>query len=141
MFHKQDDELQRLNQELLAAEEEESEDWDEELSEEELQEYGEDFHDYEEDFASSYEEEYDSSDYAPNASAYYGKGKPKLFDFDAYLDSEQSKKSEVIYRDDTRQYEKKKKKKGITNLALAILAVLEILAIAGIAIWWATWML
>ena len=153
MFKKPDKELMRLQQELLAAEEEDlPEEETEELDLEDLdfpeeEEAGEDYEEY---FDSDYEEEYEqepfyrnhANDYGENVKNFanhYGKGSPKRFEDDD-LDFEEADfdDTDVLYRDD---YRKAKKKKKRQNMGLVILAILELLGIAAILLWWASWML
>lgn len=144
MFHKKDDALSRLNQELLEAEEEEWLEDDDALDEEEVwleqesdQLDSEEPPEYEGDFEGSYEEEYAEESYIP--ASYYGKGQQKYFDDDGDYDDD-LEEGAVVYSDEI-QKKKKKGKKGIRNLGLTVIAILEIIAIGAIAIWWATWML
>ena len=173
MFHKDDDELMRLQRELLAAEEEEEaeeceeyenydpqeepedgdmEGYDENLTDGDLMEF-DDLEDSEipEDTEESFDEEdiedfeqYTDEGAVPQEPAYdrrslhrYRKGSPKKFDDDDFFDRE-SQDGDVLYKKD---YKKAKKKKRRLNLFLVILAICELIAIAAIAIWWATWML
>ena len=149
---KENDDLQRLQRELLAAEDEDTTELDLEALEEflgEETEYEADAQEtYEEYFDSQYEEEYtDEPFYRNHANGYgsdvknyanrYGKGSPKKFGEDVEFD-DTFDDSIAVYRDD---YRKAKKKKKRSNLGLVILAILEIIAIAAIALWWASWML
>ena len=140
MFRKHDDSLQRLNEELLAEEE-----YDEE-------EYEEEYEDYDEEFAEASEEEEGSEEtedelfYRNHANGYgsgirnyanrYGRGSPKAFD---YLGEEEELEDEAYL--DRKGYRKAGRKKNRKNLGWVIIAFLEVLAIAAIAVWWASWML
>ena len=153
MFHKHDDRLRQLNEELLAE--------DEEYYEEEYEE-AEDL--TEEDLADLLgEEEEQGPLFCRNAANgygrdirnfanQYGKGSPKEFDEDIFEDDEDLEDEEFLYRDDYRRAKKNKRKakkeakkvakaekKG--GIGLMILAIIELTAIIGILAWWASWVL
>ena len=150
MFRKKnsDEKLWQLQRELLAVEDEEYEEYDEEY-EDELGGLTE----TEEEEAGSIEEYFDGDDteeediplYRNHANDYgqqvknfanrYGRGNPKKFDDDDFFE-ECFDDEDVLYQKDYRKAVKKKKRQ---NFGLAILAVLELLAIAAIALWWMTW--
>lgn len=147
MRKKDNDELWRLQQELLAVEEEDYEEEDLDILEEFLEE--EDPEALEEFFDTDYEEEYDqepfyrnhANNYGKNVKNYanrYGKGSPKQFDDDMDFDNGEYDDSDVLYRDDYRKARKKKKK---ANFGLIVLAIAEIAAIGAILYWWASWVL
>ena len=132
MFQKKPDkELWRLQQELLAAEEEENEEYEEEYEPEDDLDLdailGEE----------DYEPEEESEPVYANFANHYGRGSQKRFDED--LDFEEDfDDSEALTREDYRKY-KKKKRRG--NFGLVVLAIQELLCIGAILIWWASWML
>ena len=153
MFRKKNDEkLWQLQQELLAVEDEEEL---EEAPEEDL----DDFSDYMEDDLSEEEmeeeetiETYMDSQYGDEEPFYrnhangygqqvknfansYGRGNPKKFDDDDFFD-ESFEDEDVLYQKD---YRKALKKKRRQNFGLAVLALLELVAIVAIALWWLTW--
>ena len=150
---KSDEELWKLQQELLAAEEEEFE--EEDLDLEDLEEYLEETPENEEEegyegcFTSDYEEEYGQEPFYRNhANGYgdqvrnyanrYGRGSPKRFDDDDFFDEDDFADEDVLYKKD---YKKAKRKKRRQNFGLVILAILEIMGIAAILLWWASWAL
>lgn len=132
MFDDPKKELQRLQDELLAAEDEE---WDD-LSD--IQDLLDDYE--EEDSVEAIMEEFGAQEQpryqnyangygrATAAPAYYEEEEPELED-DA-----------VVYREDARKKKKKdKKEKGVGGLVF--LAILETLGILAIAAWWAVMLL
>lgn len=151
MFRKKnsDEKLWQLQQELLAVEEEE---YQENFLEDEEDDLGE-LTETEEEEAGSIEEYFDG-DYADqeeepfyrnHANGYgqqvknfansYGRGNPKKFDDDDFFD-ESFEDEDVLYQKD---YRKALKKKRRQNFGLAVLALLELMAIVAIALWWLTW--
>ena len=136
MFRKKsEEELWRLQQELLAAEEEDESD---DLNLDDLEEYlEEDEEDYEDCFESDYEEEYEQEPFYRNHANGYGRGKPKKFDDDDFFDESDFADEDVLYRKD---YNKAKRKKRRKTFGLLILAALEIAAIAAILLWFMSWM-
>ena len=153
MFHKRDDRLQQLNQELLAEEEDYIEDYegeyDEELDEDDIAELlSEDADDEEELFYRNHANGYGSE--IRNYANRYGKGSPLRFDDEEYEEADTLEDEEFLYRDDYRRAkknqkkarraqkkEKRKERKG--KLGLAILALIELIAIGGIIAWWISW--
>ena len=137
MFHNRDKRLQDLNDELLAEE-----DWLEEEEAEYEEEFDEDLlteeYDFEEDAQVDFceEDELEEPPVYRNHANRYGRGSPKVFDFDEYEEEEDLEDEDFLYRDD---YKKAKKKQKRGNLGLKILAILELIAIAAIAIWWMSW--
>lgn len=135
MFRKKnDDELWRLQRELLAAEEEEyGEEYEEEDTEDpELEDLLED---YEDAFESDYEEEYEDPSYSNYANR-YRRGSLKRFEDKDFFDEEDFQEGEVVYKKD---YKKAKRKKRRQNFGLLILAILELVCIAAIIVWWIQW--
>jgi len=143
MFHKRDDRLQRLNEELLAEEEEYFDEYEDEyededdLSEEDLADLlGHEAEDMEE-FCPQ-----------PNFATHYRKGSPTRFDDDEFDEEEYLQDEEFLYRDDYKSAKKAKKKADRAErkekrkkLGLAIIALVELIAIGGILAWWLSWML
>ena len=151
MFRKQDDRLRQLNEELLAEEEdyEAYEEYEEdELDEDAIAELlGEEADEQEEaepfyrNHANGYGKE------IRNYANRYGKGSPTRFD-DEDFDEEELEDEEFLYREDFRKASKKKKKaeraqrkERRKKLGLAIIALVELIAIGGILAWWISWML
>ena len=147
MFRKKSDEaLWRLEQELIAAEEEELEEEESDL-EKYLEEEISEEEDYEDCFESEYEEEYDQEPFYRNhANGYgetvknyanrYGRGSPRRFDDDDFFDEGDFEDGDVLYRKD---YKKAKRKKRRQNFGLLVLAILELAGIAAIILWWLSW--
>jgi len=143
MFHKRDDRLQQLNEELLAEEEYEEE------------EYVEEFDDLEEaDIAGLLGEEADEEDevFFRSHSSRYSRGNPSVFDAEDFPEDDDLEDEEFLYRDDYRRAKKNQRKairaekKAKRNerkgkLGLAILALIELIAIGGILAWWISWIL
>ena len=140
MFRKKsDEELWRLEQELIAAEGEQLEEEDPEEDPEEA--------DYEDCFEEEYEEEYDQEPFYRNhANGYgetvknyanrYGRGSPRRFDDDDFFDESDFEDGDVLYRKD---YKKAKRKNRRQNFGLLVLAILELAGIAAIILWWLSW--
>ena len=138
MFHNRDNRLQHLNEELLAEEEEwleeEEVDYEAEFDEDLLTEEF-DFEENEEvDFCE--EDELEESPVYRNHANRYGRGSPKVFDFDDYEDEDVLDDEDYLYQ---RDYKKAKKKKNRGNLGYVILAFLELIVIAAVGIWWLSW--
>ena len=129
MFKKPDKELMRLQRELLAAEEE-YEEYEEEYLEEDDLDLDAILSEEE------YEPEEESGPVYANFANHYGRGSQKRFD-EALDFEEDFDDSEALTREDYRKY-KKKKRRG--NFGLVVLAILEILCIGAILVWWASWM-
>jgi len=138
MFHKRDDRLRRLNEELLAEEEDYEEEYEEEYGEEEL-----DLAQLEEilddaDLEDCFEEEEEDEPLYRNFANRYGRGSQKTFDDDFDYDDGDFEDEEVLYRSD---YKKAKRKKRRKNFGLVLLLILELIAIAAVALWWLSWIL
>ena len=115
MFRKrQDDELWKLQQELLAAEDEEYEEEDPDFEEPEYDEDDFDEGDIEDCFESDYEEEYGqelfyrnhANDYGGAVRNYanrYGRGSQKRFEDDERFEEEDFADGDVLYRKDYRK--------------------------------------
>ena len=138
MFRKKEDDLMWLQQELLAAdeddcEEEYEEEYDNESEEEDL--FGEDDETEEEEEEEEEElEEIPSNSFATG----YGKGQPKKFQDIDFFDETDFDDGEILTK---KEFKKAQNKKHRKNLGLIILAIVELLAIAAIALWWASWAL
>lgn len=158
MFHRNDDRLQRLNEELLAEEDFEEEEYEEYPDEEDELDL--------EDIGQLLEEEETAEEqvfYRNHANGYgadvrnfanrYGRGSQKQFDDEEdWEDDDDLEDEEFLYRDDFRRAKKnrrkakraekkakRKERKG--KLGLALLALLELIAIGGIIAWWISWIL
>ena len=154
MFRKKsnDDKLWQLQQELLAVDDEEYEEFDEEDYEEDLGDLTEPEEDeadtIEEYFDGDYADQEEEPFYRNHANGYgeqvrnyanrYGRGSPKRFDDDDFFDEDDFADEDVLYKKD---YKKAKRKKRRQNFGLVILAILEIMGIAAILLWWASWAL
>ena len=146
MFHKRNDRLQQLNEELLAEDEEYIEEYDEEYDEEELDEA---------DIAGLLGEEEDETDehlYSRNYANRYRSGNPLQFDEAEFNEEDDLADEEFLYRDDFRRAKKQqrkarraekkaKRKERKGKLGLAVLALIELIAIGGIIAWWISWIL
>ena len=129
MFRRSDRELLELEQELLAVEAEEyEEDYEDE-------EYDDGEPDYEDCFESDYEEEYEQESFCRNHASRYGRGSPKKFDDDDFFD-QGFDDGDVLYRKD---YKKAKRKKRRRTFGLLVLAVLELMAIGALLLWFMSW--
>ena len=146
MFHKHDDRLQRLNEELLAEDEEyygEEVDEEEDLTEDDLAELlgGEETE--EPLFCRNHANGYGKD--IRNFANQYGKGSPREFDTDDFGEEYDLEDEEFLYRDDYRQAKKHKKKEAPQQkkggILWAVIAIIELIAIGGILAWWASWVL
>ena len=146
MFHKRNDRLQQLNEELLAEDEEYIEEYEDAYDGEELDEA---------DIAGLLGEEEDETDehlYSRNYANRYRKGSALQFDESEYDEEDDLADEEFLYRDDFRRAKKQqrkarraekkaKRKERKGKLGLAILALIELIAIGGIIAWWISWIL
>ena len=123
-------ELQRLQQQLLAEDEEELDEL--------MEEYGEE--DYEDFFEEDYEEEYEQEDYLRNFTGGYGdqprgKREKSIFDEieDAFEDDEDEEPFALFAEKKRGLFGKRKvvtnSKKKVTNRGFKIMILLEIIAI------------
>ena len=136
MFHKHDDRLQRLNEELLAEDEEyyeEEYDESDELSEADLAELlGEE--EEELPFFQNHANGYGRD--IRNYANHYGKGSPTRFDDEDMQEYDDLEDEEFLYRDDYRHAKKHKKKEAPQQkkggILWAVLAIIELIAIGGI---------
>ena len=145
MFHKRDDRLQQLNDELLAEEDDYTEEYDA-FEADELEEA---------DIAELLGEEDETEEqklYSRNYANRYKRGNPLQFEDTEFEEEEDLGDEEFLYRDDFRRAkkqqrkakkaakkERRKERKG--KLGLAILALIELIAIGGIIAWWISWIL
>lgn len=129
-------ELQRLQQQLLAEDDEEMDEFLEEFQDE----------DYEAFFEDDYEEEYEHEDYLRHFSGGYGKtiGKREKSIFDEIEDAFEEEYDEeepfAIFVEEKRNIFGKRKvisgKRRGTSRGFKIMILLEIIAILCVAIWW-----
>ena len=138
MFDDPKKELRRLQEQLLAEEEDAYEEFEDEY--EEYEEEYEDVDNYEddpdlEDIDELLEEDDEEELPYRNYANRYGRGRPKEFDY--LEDDEELDEPDFLSREDYRRG-RRKKKKG--NLGWVIIAFLEVIAIAAIALWWLSWM-
>ncbi|MBR5126690.1 MAG: hypothetical protein IKU68_08140 [Oscillospiraceae bacterium] len=132
MFDDPKKELRRLQEQLLAEEEDDYEEYEEE--DEDVEDYDDDLDLDAIDELLEDDEEEEEPRYH-NFANRYGRGSPKEFDY--LEDDDEFDDDAVLYREDYRRG-KRKKKKG--NLGWVIIAFLEVIAIAAIALWWLSWM-
>ena len=143
MFRKKDDDLMHLQQELMAAEDDEEE-YEEEYEEEDFEEYSEEMTDDEQEDEDPDSEEEDQEAFSYNQkenttfASSYGRGKPKKFETIDFFDESDFDDQDVLLKKD---YQKAKQKQRRKTMGLVILAVVELIAIAAITIWWSTWAL
>jgi len=132
-----DEELWRLQQELLAAEEEDCEEEYEDEYEDEY-EYEDDSCGDEPDLETLLEElDEEDAEYSYHDSvSRYRRGSQKRFDSRELFEEDDFPEGEVVYKKD---YRKARRKKRRQNFALLILAILEIVCIAAIIAWWIAW--
>ena len=131
MFRKRsDDELWRLQQELIAAEEDEE---DEEYDDPDDWEYDEECDD-EYDDGEDFEEE---EPVRPSHMTRYRRGHPKKFKDRHFFDRSIDDDEDVLYRKD---YKKAKRRRRRKALGLMILVVLELIAIGALILWFMSWM-
>lgn len=148
MFDDPRKELKRLQDELLAAEEEDAVEDDLSDIADLLEEYTAEDEDYEACFEENYEDEYDQPQYRNYANGYgakvrnyangYGQGTarsaPRSVPEEQPLDEDS-----VLYRDDYLESRKKPKEKGVRGLV--ILACLETLGILAVLVRWILWLI
>ena len=144
---KSEEELWKLQQELLAVEAEEEEPEygpeDETEDSEELMEQVdnliiEDILEEVQDLDDPEEEEDPPKEAAVHAPAHrYGKGSPKRFEEDDFFDDEDLEDGDFLYKKD---YKKAKRKKNRKKFGLFLLMVLEILGLGAIFFLWAKWL-
>ena len=130
MFRRRsEEELWNLQRELIAAEEEdEYEEYDEDPGEEDWEEYDE-----EEDDDAEEEEEA----VCPARLSRYRRGNPKKFTDRDFFDDDEFADEDVLYR---RDYKKAKRKKRRKAFGLILLAILELVILGALILWFMSWM-
>ena len=130
MFRRRsEEELWNLQRELIAAEEEdEYEEYDEDSEEEDWEEYDE-----EEDDDAEEEEE----SVCPARLSRYRRGNPKKFTDRDFFDDDEFADEDVLYR---RDYKKAKRKKRRKAFGLILLAILELVILGALILWFMSWM-
>ena len=130
MFRRRsEEELWNLQRELIAAEEEdEYEEYDEDPGEEDWEEYDE-----EEDDDAEEEEEA----ICPARLSRYRRGNPKKFTDRDFFDDDGFADEDVLYR---RDYKKAKRKKRRKAFGMIFLAILELIILGTLILWFMSWM-
>ena len=130
MFRRRsEEELWNLQRELIAAEEEdEYEEYDDDPEEEDWEEYDE-----EEDDDAEEEEEA----VCPARLSRYRRGNPKKFTDRDFFDDDEFADEDVLYR---RDYKKAKRKKRRKAFGLILLAILELVILGALILWFMSWM-
>ena len=138
MFDDPKKELQRLQQQLLAEDEDELNDLMEEYADE----------DYEDFFDEDYEEEYDQEDYLRHFSGGYedrdrsNRGNSIFDEIEDAFDEDEDDEPFALFVENKRglfgrrKVVSQKKGKKITSRGFKIMILLEIIAILCVAIWW-----
>ena len=135
MFRRRsEDELWKLQQELIAAEEEDEE------YEEEYEEYDEE--EYDGEYDEAYEEEPDEDaeeeePVCPERLSRYRRGNPKKFTDRGFFDEDEFADEDVLYRKD---YKKAKRRKRRQRFGMILLAVAELFVIGALILWFMSWM-
>ena len=134
MFDDPKKELRRLEEELLAAEEES---WltDDDLDLDDIQALL-DGDQEDEDYSDLFEEVEEMPRYRNYSNNYGRRSAAMRFDDEEELDDPDE--DEVLYKED---YKKAKKAKKKENRGLIFLAILETAAILAISAWWVLWLL
>ena len=123
MFRKRhEDELWKLQQELLAAEEEEYEKDEAEYDDSEE--------------PTDEDDDYEDEPVYSGPMTRYARKSQKRFSQNDLFDDEGFEDGDVLYR---RDYRKAKRKKRRKKMALLILAILELAAIAALILWFTSW--
>ena len=130
MFRRRsEEELWNLQRELIAAEEEdEYEEYDEDPEEE-------DWEDYDEEENDDAEEEEEAV--CPARLSRYRRGNPKKFTDRDFFDDDDFADEDVLYR---RDYKKAKRKKRRKAFGLILLAILELVILGALILWFMSWM-
>ena len=142
MFDDPRKELWRLQEQLLAEEEAAEEEYEEEYEEDSddldldaidelLSEEADEEEEEQELFYRNHANGYGSQ--VRNYANRYGRGSPKEFDY--LEDEDELSDEEYLFRDDYRKAKRKKK-----NIGWVIIALLEVIAIGAIGLWWLSWM-
>ena len=120
MFRRRsEEELWSLQRELIAAEEEdEYEEYDDEAYEDE-------------------DEDEDDEPACPARLSRYRRGNPKKFTDRDFFDDDEFADEDVLYRKD---YKKAKRKKRRKAFGMILLAILEIIILGALILWFMSWM-
>ena len=130
MFRRRsEEELWNLQRELIAAEEEdEYEEYDEDPEDE-------DWEDYDEEEDDDTEEEEEAV--CPARLSRYRRGNPKKFTDRDVFDDDDFADEDVLYR---RDYKKAKRKKRRKAFGMILLAILELVILGALILWFMSWM-
>ena len=130
MFRRRsEEELWNLQRELIAAEEEdEYEEYDDDPG-------NEDWEDYDDEADEDDEEE--DEPVGPARLTRYRRGNPKKFKDKDFFDDDGFADEDVLYR---RDYKKAKRKKRRKAFGLILLAILEIIILGALILWFMSWM-
>ena len=130
MFRRRsEEELWNLQRELIAAEEEdEYEEYDDDPGDEDWEDY--------DDEADEDDEEEDEP-VGPARLTRYRRGNPKKFKDKDFFDDDGFADEDVLYR---RDYKKAKRKKRRKAFGLILLAILEIIILGALILWFMSWM-
>ena len=130
MFRRRsEEELWNLQRELIAAEEEdEYEEYDDDPGEE-------DWEDYDEEEDDDAEEEEEAV--CPARLSRYRRGNPKKFTDRDFFDDDEFADEDVLYR---RDYKKAKRKKRRKAFGMILLAILELIILGTLILWFMSWM-
>ena len=132
MFRRRsEEELWNLQRELIAAEEEdEYEEYDDDPGDEDWEEYDDE----------SYEDEDEDEDDEPACPANlsrYRRGNPKKFTDRDFFDDDEFADEDVLYRRDNKKAKRKKRRKAF---GLILLAILELVILGALILWFMSWM-
>ena len=132
MFRRRsEEELWNLQRELIAAEEEdEYEEYDDDPEEEDWEEYDD------EAYAVKDEDE-EEQPACPARLSRYRRGNPKKFTDRDVFDDDDFADEDVLYR---RDYKKAKRKKRRKAFGLILLAILELVILGALILWFMSWM-
>ena len=130
MFRRRsEEELWNLQRELIAAEEEDDyEEYDDDPGDEDWEDY--------DDEADEDDEEEDEP-VGPARLTRYRRGNPKKFKDKDFFDDDGFADEDVLYR---RDYKKAKRKKRRKAFGLILLAILEIIILGALILWFMSWM-
>ena len=130
MFRRRsEEELWNLQRELIAAEEEDDyEEYDDDPGDE-------DWEDYDDEADEDDEEEDEPA--CPVRLSRYRRGNPKKFKDRDFFDDDGFADEDVLYR---RDYKKAKRKKRRKAFGLILLAILEIIILGALILWFMSWM-
>ena len=130
MFRRRsEEELWNLQRELIAAEEEdEYEEYDDDPGDEDWEDY--------DDEADEDDEEEDEP-VGPARLTRYRRGNPKKFKDKDFFDDDGFADEDVLYR---RDYKKAKRKKRRKAFGLILLAILELVILGALILWFMSWM-